>query len=131
MKFIIKFDHNSFVLFYVILILSFQLITPIESIFKLLRKKKFLEGFLVGFLIGSEYASQKSTPKSSNHFYSAPVPRYSRMPVIYAPHYHTPNRSLTKKSDRILGPMMQKLGKQKRKNFAMISKRFKSFKIKS
>lgn len=30
------------------------------SVFKLVRKKKFLEGFLVGFLIGSEYGNQKA-----------------------------------------------------------------------
>ena len=34
------------------------------SVFKLVRKKKFLEGFLVGFLIGSEYGNQKAGSRS-------------------------------------------------------------------
>lgn len=40
-----------------------HLLPPVECLFKLLKKKKFLEGFLVGFLIGNEFAGKKGSPK--------------------------------------------------------------------
>lgn len=36
------------------------LVPSIECIFKMVKKKKFMEGFLVGFLVGNEYAAHKT-----------------------------------------------------------------------
>jgi len=40
-------------------------IPSIECLFKLVKKKKFMEGFLVGFLVGNEYALHKSPSKGN------------------------------------------------------------------
>lgn len=46
----------------------FSLVPSVECLFKLVKKKKFMEGFLVGFLVGNEYAAHKSPGKAAPDF---------------------------------------------------------------